>query len=64
MARIGAAGSSKTEPAMERQTARTRPVWFVYDGEEHRADVPVGDCMWDAVTQALAQRRNTDPQWF
>ena len=58
VARIGAAGTSRAEPAMEakNQTELTRSVWYVFDGEEHRADVPVGEAMWDAVTQALAQR--------
>lgn len=56
VARLGAAGNSRMEPAMDGYTTRTRPVWFVYDGEEHRADVPVGDGMWDALTQALAHR--------
>lgn len=56
VARAMAADASRTDPGMDKQTAGTRPVWFVYDGEEHRADVPVGDGMWEAVTQALSAR--------
>ncbi len=34
----------------------TRPVWFTYDGSEHRMEAPIGEAMWDHVTQALATR--------
>ena len=56
VARVGAGEALGTESAMDMRSARTRPVWFVYDGQEHRADVPIGEAMWDAVTRALAAR--------
>ncbi|WP_376087852.1 hypothetical protein ACE7GA_15055 [Roseomonas sp. CCTCC AB2023176] len=47
-----------TEAASEAGSpaCRTRPIWYVLDGQEHRADVPVGEAMWDAVTDMLGQR--------